>query len=223
MIPSRKEIKRALLDLLARSGPMASNEVYGQLSDQFALSRKDLESTTNGDENFFQKEVRWAKKDLVDDGKIKRPLQSGHGVWELSESAKPPEELGPILCATREELEAKVHDLPSTTAMPKGQSNPQRKTATVDTFVRDARVVRYVLDAADGNCEVCGSPSPFFKEDGEPFLEVHHVKRLADGGSDTAQNAIAACPNCHREFHHGANRDALRALVYSKVSRLVAE
>lgn len=223
MIPSRKQIKRALLELLARSGPMLSSEVYGQLSDQFALSRKDLERTTNGDENCFQKEVRWAKKDLVDDGKIKRPSQSGHGVWELSESAKRTEELGPILCTTREELEAKVRDLPSTAAMPTGQSNPERKTTTVDTFVRDARVVRYVLDAADGNCEVCGNPSPFFKEDGEPFLEVHHAKRLADGGSDTAKNAIAACPNCHREFHYGANRDALRVLVYSKVGRLVAE
>lgn len=223
MIPSRKQIKRALLDLLARSGPMASSEVYGQLSHQFALSREDLEKTTNGDENFFQKEVRWAKKDLVDDGKIKRLSQSGHGVWELSESAKPLEELGPVLCSTREELESKVRGLPSTTAMPKGQSKPKRKTETANTFVRDARVVRYVLDAADGNCEVCGNPSPFFKEDGEPFLEIHHVKRLADGGSDTATNTIAACPNCHRELHYGANRDALRVLVYSKVGRLVAE
>jgi 5-methylcytosine-specific restriction protein A len=222
-MPSRKKIKLALLELLARSGPMPSGEVYAQLSDNFSLTEKDLERTTNGDENFFQKEVRWAKKDLVDDGKIKRPSESGHGVWELSEYAKPLEELGPVLCATREELEGKARDLPSAKSMPDGQNSPERKTATVDTFVRDARVVRYVLDAADGNCEVCGNPSPFFKETGEPFLEVHHVKRLADGGSDTAQNAIAACPNCHREFHYGANRNALRDLVYLKVGRLVAE
>ncbi|WP_155985242.1 MULTISPECIES: HNH endonuclease signature motif containing protein [unclassified Thioalkalivibrio] len=223
MIPSRKQIKIALLELLARSGPMPSIEVYGQLSEQFDLSQKDLELTTNGNESLFNKEVRWAKKDLVDDGRIKRPTQSGHGVWELIEPTNPPEERGPLLCKTREELEKTVRDLPSNTAIPIGQRNPDRNTTTVDTFVRDARVVRYVLDAADGNCEMCGNPSPFFKDNGDPFLEVHHVKRLSDGGSDTARNAIAVCPNCHREFHYGANRDALRVLIYSKVGRLMKE
>jgi 5-methylcytosine-specific restriction protein A len=34
-------------------------------------------------------------------------------------------------------------------------------------------------------------------------LEVHHKIRLADGGFDTVENAIAVCPNCHRQCHHG--------------------
>ena len=37
----------------------------------------------------------------------------------------------------------------------------------------------------------------------EPFLEVHHVKSLSDGGEDTLDNVIALCPNCHREKHYG--------------------
>jgi 5-methylcytosine-specific restriction protein A len=39
--------------------------------------------------------------------------------------------------------------------------------------------------------------------DGNPYLEVHHWIRLADGGEDTVNNAIAACPNCHRQQHFG--------------------
>ncbi|WP_444959398.1 HNH endonuclease [Microbulbifer sp. ZKSA002] len=39
--------------------------------------------------------------------------------------------------------------------------------------------------------------------EGEPFLEVHHLRRLADNGSVTITNAVALCPNCHREFHYG--------------------
>ena len=27
------------------------------------------------------------------------------------------------------------------------------------------------------------------------------MKRLADGGSDTIDNVVAVCPNCHRKFH----------------------
>ena len=41
--------------------------------------------------------------------------------------------------------------------------------------------------------------APFIKENGAPFLEIHHLKRLADGGSDTISNTVAICPNCHRE------------------------
>ncbi|MGH8437576.1 MAG: HNH endonuclease [Pseudomonas sp.] len=33
--------------------------------------------------------------------------------------------------------------------------------------------------------------------------EVHHKVRLADGGLDTVENAIAVCPNCHRQAHFG--------------------
>ncbi|WP_342542729.1 HNH endonuclease signature motif containing protein [Paenisporosarcina sp. FSL H8-0542] len=36
-----------------------------------------------------------------------------------------------------------------------------------------------------------------------PYLEVHHIKRLADNGEDSVENAIAVCPNCHRELHFG--------------------
>ncbi len=42
----------------------------------------------------------------------------------------------------------------------------------------------------------------FEREDGSP-LEVHHVIRPADGGSDTINNSVALCHNCHRELHFG--------------------
>ena len=36
---------------------------------------------------------------------------------------------------------------------------------------------------------------------GEPYLEAHHVKWLGDGGSDSIDNTVALCPNCHRKMH----------------------
>ena len=45
------------------------------------------------------------------------------------------------------------------------------------------------------------------------YLEIHHVKRLADDGSDRITNAIALCPNCHREFHHGINAGKLKTNI----------
>jgi len=47
-------------------------------------------------------------------------------------------------------------------------------------------------------------PAPFLrKKDQSPYLEVHHMIQLADGGEDTTENAVALCPNCHRQLHFG--------------------
>ncbi|MBC8673865.1 HNH endonuclease [Aeromonas hydrophila] len=46
--------------------------------------------------------------------------------------------------------------------------------------------------------------APFNRvSDGTPYLEVHHIQPLANGGEDTIQNTMALCPNCHRKRHFG--------------------
>ena len=70
-------------------------------------------------------------------------------------------------------------------------------------FKRSPAVVAEVLLRAKGTCEGCGRGAPFIRNDGSPYLEVHHRHRLADGGRDTIDNALALCPNCHRERHYG--------------------
>ena len=71
-------------------------------------------------------------------------------------------------------------------------------------FQRNPDVVAEVLSRAKGVCQACKNPAPFPKKsNGEPYLEAHHVKQLADGGEDTVENTIAVCPNCHRKAHYG--------------------
>ncbi len=106
---------------------------------------------------------------------------------------------------------------------PKGKNKPNKNSPEVTQYIRDPEVVAWVLNNANGVCESCGINAPFEKEDGTPFLEVHHLRRLADGGSDTTTNAIAVCPNCHRELHYGAQKTSLMQSIYSKVRRLIAE
>lgn len=82
----------------------------------------------------------------------------------------------------------------------------QAKAVRVVTtaYLRNPDVVAEVLLRAAGVCELCGVKAPFLRRsDGTPYLEVHHRVRLADGGADTVQNAVAACPNCHRHEHYG--------------------
>lgn len=84
---------------------------------------------------------------------------------------------------------------------------PKRPTQVVvraTAFIRNADVVAEVLLRAQAHCEHCLKKAPFIsRSKGTPYLEVHHKRRLADGGDDTVDNAIALCPNCHREQHYG--------------------
>lgn len=71
-------------------------------------------------------------------------------------------------------------------------------------FLRNPDVIAEVLFLARGKCQECKRSAPFFrKSNGKPYLEVHHIKMLADEGEDTVANAIAICPNCHRRLHFG--------------------
>lgn len=94
------------------------------------------------------------------------------------------------------------------------------KSTTV--YKRNPFVVAWVIRRAiqtNGMCECCNQHS--FKDvNSEPYLEVHHVIPLSDDGPDTTTNAIAVCPNCHRELHYGNNRTTLREKLYETIERL---
>lgn len=125
------------------------------------------------------------------------------------------------LIEAREEprkLVPKNSDLP-----PAGVLAPVKAAAEVFQYSQDLAVKSYVLSEAKGQCEGCARPSPFRSADGEPFLEIHHVKHRAEGGSDRVTNTVALCPNCHKEIHLGENRQRLVARLFESVSRLEKE
>lgn len=114
-------------------------------------------------------------------------------------------------------LKARVRKLRGkVSAPPTGVEKPTQQETKTYSYCRDAAVCAYVLDRAKGVCEACGMPAPFMKADGDPFLEVHHVVHLAEGGPDTIDNAVAACPNCHRRLHHSDDRQAFRDAVWDR-------
>lgn len=74
----------------------------------------------------------------------------------------------------------------------------------VQDYRRDPDVVAEALYRAEGFCEKCKEKAPFIKRsNGEPYLEVHHIIPLSQGGLDSLENVISLCPNCHRQIHFG--------------------
>ncbi len=107
---------------------------------------------------------------------------------------------------------------------PKGKKKPKKINSSSTSYSRDPAVEAFVLNASLGKCESCNMNAPFIRSSNNSYyLEIHHIKRLADGGSDTVSNAVAVCPNCHREFHYGVNMHKLNNQIYRKVKRLIKE
>ena len=88
----------------------------------------------------------------------------------------------------------------------RGEQQPSKRVVFSTQYDRSPWVVEYVKRRANGFCEACGASAPFKTEDNIPYLEVHHIKPLAEGGGDTINNAAALCPNCHRRCHYAKDK-----------------
>ena len=55
-------------------------------------------------------------------------------------------------------------------------------------------------------CRVCGKSK---HKDGAK-LEVHHIIRKADGGTDVPENVVTLCEDCHKAHHRGERKLKLR-------------
>ncbi|BFH11514.1 HNH endonuclease [Paenibacillus melissococcoides] len=75
-----------------------------------------------------------------------------------------------------------------------------RKTTT-NVFIQDAFVAEYAKRRANGICQLSEQKAPFVNKEGVPYLECHHIDWISNGGSDTIENTVALCPNCHRRMH----------------------
>ncbi len=98
----------------------------------------------------------------------------------------------------RRPLQAPVAEEISRSVPPVPVEGPE---GAADLFETDLAVEEHAKRSANGLCQLCGLHAPFSGHDGQPFLEVHHIVPLADGGTDTRENVVALCPNCHRKMH----------------------
>lgn len=91
-------------------------------------------------------------------------------------------------------------------ALSKAPLSSNAKEKREAAYYRSEALKIYVVARSSGWCEGCGTEAPFQTRKG-PFLECHHLHRLADGGPDHPNNVVALCPNCHRRAHYA--KDAI--------------
>jgi 5-methylcytosine-specific restriction protein A len=105
--------------------------------------------------------------------------------------------------------ESDLHNLRSKLLREAGK--PTKGRLSPREYIRRSKeIVEYAKQRAQGVCEYCKSKGPFLGCDFLPYLEVHHIFRLADDGPDLPCNVAALCPNCHKEAHFGLGKREMR-------------
>jgi 5-methylcytosine-specific restriction endonuclease McrA len=216
----RSELRKGIIAALNELGGSATRpDVLARLEENMRtrFTPEDYEAVkTRPFEQKWANRASYERADMVAEGLL---TDRNDGVWELS---VPPEFARPT--ADRAELDRRVSRLLRLPSLPRpvGEQAPARRTSAQQAdYDRLPSVKAWVLLEAKGRCELCQIAAPFVRDDGTPYLEVHHVKQLADHGADVVENAVALCPSCHRRLHYGADRSDLRERLYNQVPRLV--
>ena len=99
--------------------------------------------------------------------------------------------------------------------------SPSHNSKSVISTVNRLELIKsYALSRAAGKCEACEKDAPFFKRNGQAYLEVHHILELKNGGGDTPLNVIAICPNCHARVTHGEDGKEYNKNLFLKIKEL---
>lgn len=122
-------------------------------------------------------------------------------IFNLTPISDPPG--GSVENAAHELLDLNLNDLRAQ-AYGAAKEIPGKTPSERKVFERSALIVAYALKRAQGVCEDCRSKPKFrSKKTGNPYLEVHHIDRLTDGGPDDPKRVAAICGDCHDWIHRG--------------------
>lgn len=74
---------------------------------------------------------------------------------------------------------------------------------------RDPKVKETAKERDRYRCSIPGCPNKFEGTDGHPFVEVHHIQPLNEGGGNELSNVICLCSHHHSQVHY-ANEEGRR-------------
>ena len=75
----------------------------------------------------------------------------------------------------------------------------------------------YAIQRSKGICESCDEAAPFTTRNGTPYLEVHHLIPISQGGPDHPENVAAVCPNCHRRTEKSKDSYEFNSVIVKKI------
>ena len=81
------------------------------------------------------------------------------------------------------------------------QKEPNKQEYVRETFARDRGWVRQAKEKFGSYCLHPNCKNTFNKQDGLPYIEVHHIVPLFEGGEDAVWNLAVVCAHHHKMAH----------------------
>ncbi len=83
---------------------------------------------------------------------------------------------------------------------------PLRREYLIETYVRNVTWARKARETFGCYCMFDACKNSFLREDGTPYIEVHHIVPLFEGGEDSLPNLSVLCAHHHKMAHFSASR-----------------
>lgn len=78
---------------------------------------------------------------------------------------------------------------------------PERREYLIETFARNKGWVKQAKDKFGSFCMYLRCDNTFTKSNGAPYIEVHHIVPLCQGGEDGIWNLSVLCAHHHKMAH----------------------
>ncbi len=86
---------------------------------------------------------------------------------------------------------------------------PERREYLIETYARNRGWVAEAKNRFGVYCMCENCQNTFIKLDGQPYIEVHHIVALSDGGEDSLWNLAVLCAHHHRMAHFADKKTQL--------------
>lgn len=84
---------------------------------------------------------------------------------------------------------------------------PETREHLMETYVRDKGWARMARRTFGTQCLITDCGNRLKKPNGKPYIEVHHIVPLCEGGEDAIWNLSVLCAHHHRMAHFANERD----------------
>lgn len=101
------------------------------------------------------------------------------------------------------------------------RSEPQKREYLIETYARNHGWVSEAKNKHGVYCLCRNCNNTFEKPDKTPYIEVHHIISLADGGEDSLWNLAVLCAHHHRMAHFASDeiRSDLQKFLLKEVQQ----
>lgn len=95
------------------------------------------------------------------------------------------------------------------------ESTEERRKELIARIKRNRKAVLEARCHYGDECMVPGCEHRIMQENGDFYVEVHHLVPVSQDGADSLENMVVLCPHHHAEIHHSCekSRENLKAQV----------